>query len=100
MSPAEKMMKRIMKPEGIDYTQVEALDDEAKEVAVAREIHKATHGMSSDPLMQFAAVFSSLIHDVGESISDWVLLVIGFVCSGPNLIPLLYISFCPQTTLG
>jgi hypothetical protein len=39
---AEKLMKRIMKPEGIDYKQVQAGTEEEQEVAIAREIHKAS----------------------------------------------------------
>jgi hypothetical protein len=62
---AEKLMKRIMKPEGIDYEQINTCEN--KEVAVAREIHKATYGMSSDPLMQFAVVWSALIHDAAHT---------------------------------
>jgi 3'5'-cyclic nucleotide phosphodiesterase len=32
-----------------------------------REIHNATFGISSDPLLQFAIVFASLIHDVDHT---------------------------------
>lgn len=55
-----------MQPEGIDYERVSS-SEQNKEVAIAREIHKATYGMSSDPLMQFAVVFSALIHDVDHT---------------------------------
>jgi 3'5'-cyclic nucleotide phosphodiesterase/Adenylate and Guanylate cyclase catalytic domain len=52
---ASKLMKRIVNPDGIDYKQNSA--------NVARQIHKSTYGISSDPLLQFAVVFSALIHD-------------------------------------
>jgi class 3 adenylate cyclase len=61
---ATKLMRRIMSPEGLDYTADGALDDAERQVAKAHKIHQVTYGMSSDPLMQFSVVFSALIHDV------------------------------------
>ncbi|KAG7360245.1 adenylate/guanylate cyclase [Nitzschia inconspicua] len=52
---ASKLMNRIVNPDGIDYKQ----DSES----VALQIHNSTYGISSDPLLRFAAVFSALIHD-------------------------------------
>jgi len=34
---------------------------------LSKEIHETTFGISSDPLMQFAVVFSALIHDVDHT---------------------------------
>jgi 3'5'-cyclic nucleotide phosphodiesterase/Adenylate and Guanylate cyclase catalytic domain len=56
---AGKLMKRIMNPEEIDITQESA--------EIARSVHLKTYGISSDPLMQFAVVFSALIHDVDHT---------------------------------
>jgi class 3 adenylate cyclase len=52
-----KLLKRIVRPEDIDY--------EKKGIkALSEVIHRSTFGISSDPLLQFAVVFSALIHDV------------------------------------
>jgi 3'5'-cyclic nucleotide phosphodiesterase/Adenylate and Guanylate cyclase catalytic domain len=56
---AGKLMKRIMNPDEVDIRQ--------ESTEVARSIHKKTYGISSDPLMQFAVVFSALIHDVDHT---------------------------------
>lgn len=62
-----KLMNRIMNPEGIDY-QLDGIASEAdKKVAIARQIHQVTYGISSDPLMHFAVAFSALIHDVDHT---------------------------------
>merc|ERR1711935_1175854 len=55
---AFKLMKRIIIPDTIDYKQMDE--------GVAQEIHENTYGISSDPLLHFAVVFSALIHDVGH----------------------------------
>ncbi|KAG7363704.1 adenylate/guanylate cyclase [Nitzschia inconspicua] len=52
---ASKLMNRIVNPDGIDYKQ--------NSTNVALQIHNSTYGISSDPLLQFAVVFSALIHD-------------------------------------
>jgi class 3 adenylate cyclase len=64
---ATKLMKRIMSPEGIDYDTEGIVDESIRKVANAQKIHQVTYGMSSDPLMQFSVVFSSLIHDVDHT---------------------------------
>jgi 3'5'-cyclic nucleotide phosphodiesterase/Adenylate and Guanylate cyclase catalytic domain len=56
---AGKLMKRIMNPDEIDITR--------ESVEIARNVHQKTYGISSDPLMQFAVVFSALIHDVDHT---------------------------------
>ncbi|KAG7356994.1 3'5'-cyclic nucleotide phosphodiesterase [Nitzschia inconspicua] len=52
---ASKLMNRIVNPDGSDYKQ--------NSTNVALQIHNSTYGISSDPLLQFAVVFSALIHD-------------------------------------
>jgi class 3 adenylate cyclase len=66
---AGKLMKRIVLPDGIEFDDScdKTLTSEAQEVQVARQIHEVTYGISSDPLMQFAVVFSALIHDVDHT---------------------------------
>jgi len=63
---ANKLMNRIVVPEDVDYEQGDTLrrDDLLK---VAENVHNSTFGISSDPLAQFAIVFSALIHDVGHT---------------------------------
>jgi 3'5'-cyclic nucleotide phosphodiesterase/Adenylate and Guanylate cyclase catalytic domain len=56
---AGKLMKRIMNPDEVDISQESA--------QVERNVHYKTYGISSDPLMQFAVVFSALIHDVDHT---------------------------------
>jgi 3'5'-cyclic nucleotide phosphodiesterase len=58
---ANKLMKRIVSHDDIDSNNI--MDREAKSKCV-EEHHKSTFGISSDPLAQFAIVFSALIHDV------------------------------------
>ncbi len=53
-----KLLGRIIAPEGIDYDN---LTYRKKEDAV---LHYYTYGITSDPLTQFAAAFSALIHDL------------------------------------
>ena len=62
-----KLMSRIMNPEGIDYQMDSVTSAMEKKIAVARQIHKVTYGISSDPLMHFAVAFSALIHDVDHT---------------------------------
>lgn len=51
-------MGRIVNPDSVDYNQE---DDK-----VTNDIHSSTYGISSDFAMQFAVVFSALIHDVQQ----------------------------------
>ena len=62
---ANKLMKRIIKPSDLESNKVK--EGESKKVqrkVFAEDLHFATFGISSDPLTQFAVVFSALIHDV------------------------------------
>lgn len=60
---ASKIVKRIVKPEGVDYHQ-QSIRKKYRKKAVAQQIHQSTFGISSDALMQFAVIFSAVIHDV------------------------------------
>ncbi len=60
---SSKLLNRIIAPDGVDYNQ-RALHKTKRVLAIAKEIHETTFGITSDPLLQFAAVFSALIHDV------------------------------------
>lgn len=53
---AAKLMKRIVDPNNVTETSGRPLDFDT-----AKQIHDATYGLSSDPLMQFSVVFSALI---------------------------------------
>ena len=57
---ANKLLRRIVKPEDINYHR-----SSFKEIA--SDLHDYTYGIASDPLTQFAVMFSALIHDVEHS---------------------------------
>lgn len=63
---ARKLLKRIIKPDGIDYGQ-EYRTEQHRNVALGEEIHNCSLGISSDPWMQFAVVFAALVHDVDHT---------------------------------
>jgi hypothetical protein len=54
---AQKLLKRIVSPCESHFVSMQ------QEHAVAKRLHEATFGIASDPLCQFAVVFSTLIHD-------------------------------------
>ena len=54
-----KLMARIVATEKIDYESMKYKRNQA-----ADEMHDHTFGITSDPLTQFACLFSALIHDV------------------------------------
>ena len=57
-----KLMARVVTPETIDYK-----DMSYKIKAASSTLHQYTYGITSDPLTQFAIVFSALIHDVDHT---------------------------------
>ena len=62
---ASKLMNRIVVPEDMNF---EEGDVQTKRVVqLAENVHNSTFGISSDPLAQFAIVFSALIHDVDHT---------------------------------
>jgi hypothetical protein len=64
---ANKLLKRIVQSNDVDY-RVNSNEKVASKIrAVAADLHNHTYGISSDPLTHFAAVFSALIHDVGHT---------------------------------
>jgi class 3 adenylate cyclase len=63
---ASKIVKRIVKPDNVDYHQ-QSLKKKNRSKAVAQQIHLSTFGISSDALMQFAAIFAAVIHDVDHT---------------------------------
>ena len=86
---AHKLMKRIISPGETDFKHQgentpprrvgvprrrlsfgktsSAGPEETKIKSVQRSLHESTFGISSDPLTQFAIVFSALIHDVDHT---------------------------------
>ena len=64
---SNKLLRRIVMPEGVDYRRNSRQNEIEKIKAVARDLHKVTYGIASDPVTQFAVVFSALIHDVGHT---------------------------------
>lgn len=65
-----KLLSRIVSPQDINRSHNE--NSEQKIEDYAWEVHKNTYGITSDPLTQFAVVFSALIHDVGKLLLDIV----------------------------
>eukprot|EP00543_Licmophora_paradoxa_P015368 CAMPEP_0202462318 /NCGR_PEP_ID=MMETSP1360-20130828/53502_1 /ASSEMBLY_ACC=CAM_ASM_000848 /TAXON_ID=515479 /ORGANISM="Licmophora paradoxa, Strain CCMP2313" /LENGTH=286 /DNA_ID=CAMNT_0049084739 /DNA_START=186 /DNA_END=1046 /DNA_ORIENTATION=+ len=61
---ANKLMKRIIKPDSLNNKVKEGESKKNQRKIVAEDLHNSTFGISSDPLTQFAVVFSALIHDV------------------------------------
>ena len=60
-----RLLSRIVAPEAILHDSDQATDND-----VFSLIHDHTYGITSDPLTQFACVFSALIHD-GTSFPLW-----------------------------
>lgn len=56
---ANKLLNRIVIPEHVDY--------ERESNDIASDLHDYTYGITSDPLTQFAIVFSALVHDVDHT---------------------------------
>jgi hypothetical protein len=62
---ASKLLKRIIHPDEVNFA--ENIKRKKDGQSRARAIHQCTFGLSSDPLAQFAIVFSALIHDVDHT---------------------------------
>jgi class 3 adenylate cyclase len=58
-----KLLSRIVAPDIV----MDTVDDEHDENKRLAMIHDHTYGITSDPLTQFACVFSALIHDVDHT---------------------------------
>jgi hypothetical protein len=57
---ANKLLSRIVKPEDVNYHRKSVK-------AIASDLHDYTYGITSDPLAQFAIMFSTLVHDVDHT---------------------------------
>ena len=64
---ANKLLKRIVMPEEVDYRSNSNQSKVQKVLGIARDLHEHTLGISSDPVTQFAVVFAALIHDAGHT---------------------------------
>ncbi|GKY95687.1 hypothetical protein MPSEU_000529700 [Mayamaea pseudoterrestris] len=53
---ATKLMKRIVNPDQVDQNTS----------FLVKDLHEYSHGIATEPMCQFAVVFSALIHDVGH----------------------------------
>lgn len=62
-----KLMSRIVAPDQIIEEGFMNDNKQEGQNRLASTLHDHTYGITSDPLTQFACVFSSLIHDVGKS---------------------------------
>lgn len=61
-----KLLSRIVMPADLIY-ESEEVDETFVRGEIASALHDNTYGITSDPLTQFAVVFSALIHDVDHS---------------------------------
>jgi hypothetical protein len=61
-----KLLSRIVAPSHIHIENVAALDNK-ETTDLSAKLHDHTYGITSDPLTQFAVVFSALIHDVDHT---------------------------------
>lgn len=64
---AEKLMHRILNPDDVEYRAAPDERSGTSEEAFMLDVFDRTYGISGDPLLQFAVVFSSLIHDVDHT---------------------------------
>ena len=63
---ANKLIKRIIAPEDVDYNKDGTNNGERME-SLASDLHHSTFGISSDPLTHFVVVFAALVHDVDHT---------------------------------
>jgi class 3 adenylate cyclase len=64
-----KLLSRIVAPVESDYAAVQAggIAGGRRSTSLRSSLHDHTYGITSDPLTQFACVFSALIHDVDHT---------------------------------
>lgn len=62
-----KLMSRIVAPNQLELGESARNAKESAKKSIKSSLHDFTFGITSDPLTQFACVFSALIHDVDHS---------------------------------
>jgi hypothetical protein len=62
-----KLMSRIVAPKDGFLSKSKSKDLDDTDPNIVTMLHDHTYGITSDPLTQFACVFSALIHDVSRS---------------------------------
>lgn len=62
-----KLLARIVMPSDLLYEGDELTNEQNVKTQIASTLHDHTYGITSDPLTQFAVVFSALIHDVDHT---------------------------------
>ncbi len=63
---ANKLLKRVVQPNNFDYESTSSGENERGGIFKS-SLHAYTYGISSDPLTQFALLFSALVHDIDHS---------------------------------
>ena len=63
---ANKLIKRIIAPEDVDYRK-DGTNNRERMESLASDLHHSTFGISSDPLTHFVVVFAALVHDVDHT---------------------------------
>lgn len=61
---ASKLLKRIIFPHDVEYIADETGHKLKNRMVICTTIHETTSGISSNPLMQFAAIFAAIVDDV------------------------------------
>jgi class 3 adenylate cyclase len=59
-----KLLSRIVAPSDVNVHENDNRKGSTRALFVASTLHDHTYGITSDPLTQFACIFSALIHDV------------------------------------
>jgi hypothetical protein len=59
-----KLLSRIVAPSDVNVNENDNKKNSTRALFVASTLHDHTYGITSDPLTQFACIFSALIHDV------------------------------------
>ena len=79
-----KLLSRIVSPQDINKTHNADTEQKSEQKIedYAWEVHKSTYGITSDPLTQFAVVFSALIHDGKSHNCEYIGLLIAMpICT-------------------